>query len=107
MKLHSVTDIITNSSTVVFTVRTDLTEEEFELKLREIYASVSHLPFPFTRILKIEGGYEFDAGYYWGFSGAPDFSFKNERDEYGAKEEQRFKNALVMEFRFVSDEEVG
>ena len=107
MKLHSVTDIITNSSTVVFTVRTDLTEEEFELKLQEIYASVSHLPFPFSTIRKVNLGYEFHAGYYWGFSGAPDFSYKNDRDQYGDKEEARFREALEQEFGPIFSEEVG
>lgn len=95
IKFHSQVDLVTNSSTVLFTVYSEDSEERFREKIEAIYTACSHLPFPFTiksGHAEERGYHEFDAGYYWGFTMFPEQNY----DDYA--EEQRFKGCLKEVF---------
>lgn len=101
--MHSIIDIITNSSTEIFVVHSDLSEEEFVQTLKEIYSSVSHLPFPFV-ITKENNKYSFNAGYYWGFYGTIFDTLEGYSDE---AEHDRFTQKLDEIFPGWESYEVG
>lgn len=48
MKLHSVVDIITNSSAEIYVIPTDKTKEEAIRILQELWSQISDNPWPFT-----------------------------------------------------------
>lgn len=103
MKVHSVIDIITNSSTELFTINTNEELDEVIEKIQEIWKEVSKKSFPFYFSKPADDYILFDAGYYWGFYGYQG----TEDDPYGDLEFERFTDKLRELYPDFTVEQIG
>jgi hypothetical protein len=89
MKVHSISDIITNSSQEYYVIQTKLSQGAFENLIDSIFDVISDYGNPFHTIKNDCGEYTITTDfYYWGFTYCP--------VEDDAAEQERFEKALDL-----------